>query len=326
MYYVFSWLKKHFIPHESNGHRPHFLRAENTRILILAIILIEGITFLAPTLTKINSTGNLGAVVLPGVLADLTNEERREQNIPALKVNATLTRAAEMKASDMAAKSYFAHTSPEGKTPWYWIKTAGYDYSYAGENLAINFTDSKDVTDAWMNSPTHKANIIKGKYTELGTGVATGIYEGRETVFVAQVYASPAPAPAAVVKTAPAIKTPVLSTVAPKTAEPEVLGAQAVAVSDEAIVIPAVPADPTFIEKAVSSPRNTTNDILFFVLGVVLISLTINMFARMRHVRLDLITNGLLLVAIIGALCIGNYYFTSHNMVVLPTVDTSMTF
>lgn len=97
-----------------------------------------------------------------------------------------------MKAQDMATKGYFAHTSPEGKkTPWYWLKQVGYQYQYAGENLAINFTDSKDVTNAWMNSPTHKANIVKDKYTEVGTGIATGLYEGRETVFVAQVYANP---------------------------------------------------------------------------------------------------------------------------------------
>ena len=61
-----------------------------------------------------------------------------------------------MKAQDMATLGYFAHVSPDGKTPWYWIEKVGYDYQYAGENLAINFSDSKDVTNAWMASPLHK--------------------------------------------------------------------------------------------------------------------------------------------------------------------------
>ena len=61
--------------------------------------------------------------------------------------------------TDMAEKSYFAHTSPEGLTPWYWITLAGYRFSLAGENLAIDFTESEDVENAWMNSPAHRASI-----------------------------------------------------------------------------------------------------------------------------------------------------------------------
>jgi hypothetical protein len=102
-----------------------------------------------------------------------------------------LDKAATMKATDMATKGYFAHVSPEGKKPWNWLQEVEYKYQYAGENLAVNFKDSEDVTVAWMNSPTHKANIVKAQYTEIGTGVATGTYNGVKSVYVAQVFAKP---------------------------------------------------------------------------------------------------------------------------------------
>src|SRR3990167_222918 len=187
---MISWLKKHFIPHQGNDHRPHILRNCNIKNILILVILLEIFTFLIPTFTYINRTGGMAAVI-SAVLANLTNEERQAQNLQTLAVSPILNKAAEMKAADMATKSYFAHTSPEGKTPWYWLDQAGFKYQYAGENLAINFSDSKDVTNAWMASPTHKANIVKGNYSEIGTGIAVGMYEGRKTIFVAQVYANP---------------------------------------------------------------------------------------------------------------------------------------
>lgn len=187
---MFSWLKKYFIPHEENDHRPHLLRKENIRNIVFVVLFLEIFTFLIPIITHINRNGGM-ASVLPSILANLTNDERTAQKLDTLTINPILNKAAEMKAEDMASKGYFAHTSPEGKTPWYWLTQVGYQYQYAGENLAINFTDSKDVTNAWMNSPTHRANIVKDKYTEVGTGIATGMYQGQETIFVAQVYANP---------------------------------------------------------------------------------------------------------------------------------------
>ena len=77
---MFSWLKKHFIPHEGNDHRPHILRGSGIRNIVILIIFLEIFAFLIPTLTRINMTGNMAAV-LPAVLADLTNNERQEQNL-----------------------------------------------------------------------------------------------------------------------------------------------------------------------------------------------------------------------------------------------------
>ena len=287
---MISWLKKHFIPHEGNSHRPHILRGSNTRNIVIIVLLLEVITFLGPTLTHLNTTGGMTAEVISAVLANLTNGERQTQNLSTLTISPLLNEVALLKATDMATKGYFAHTSPEGKTTWYWLEQAGYQYQYAGENLAINFTDSKDVTNAWMNSPTHKANIVKGNYTELGTGVATGMYEGRETVFVAQVYANP------LSKTVEQVQTIVVDV--KKTEEipkvvafveipTNVLGVEVVSnVRTQSVK------DPTFWQKLIASPRNTTNVILYIVFGIITLVLLLYIFIKMRNHHKDLITNG----------------------------------
>ncbi len=154
---------------------------------IIMILCIETIFFIAPKLFFQYQPG----AILVGLLGDLTNQQRESENLSPLKENAILNEAAKQKADDMAMYGYFAHTSPEGKTPWYWLDLVGYKYDYAGENLAINFSDTEDVTTAWMKSPTHRANIIKRQYTEMGSAIATGTYQGRESTFIVQVYANP---------------------------------------------------------------------------------------------------------------------------------------
>jgi hypothetical protein len=92
----------------------------------------------------------------------------------------------------MAARQYFAHYSPDGTSPWYWFDEVGYVYAHAGENLAVHFSDSGEMVEAWMKSPTHRANIINQQYTEIGIGTARGRYEGFDTVFVVQLFGTPA--------------------------------------------------------------------------------------------------------------------------------------
>ena len=131
------------------------------------------------------------SAIYANVLADLANKDRNLESISQLAVSESLTKAAQAKADDMAEKSYFAHISPEGRTPWYWMDKVGYEYAYAGENLAINFDESADVDAAWMNSPAHRANIVNTKFTEIGIATAEGFYEGRPTTFVVQMFGTP---------------------------------------------------------------------------------------------------------------------------------------
>jgi hypothetical protein len=341
--FMLNWFKKHFIPHEGNDHRPHFLHKESIRNILILVVFVEVIVFLGPTICEINKSGGM-ASVLPALLGDLTNEERQSQNLLALNTNPILNKAAEMKANDMATKGYFAHTSPEGKTPWYWLEQVGYKYQYAGENLAINFTDSKDVTVAWMNSPTHKANIVKDKYTEVGTGVATGMYEGQETIFVAQVYANPLVKEVEKSKTVKQENTEKEIVAEIKNVnDANILGAETetelkeqvkkedavsvVEIENKVVNTPEIKntqnETPTFIEKAIASPRNSTNIIFYIIFGVVLLSLLLNIFIKIKHHHPDLITNGLVTLAIIGAIFVANYYMTHKNMTVLQSIEYS---
>lgn len=332
---MLSWLKKHLIPSEGNDHRPHLLRDHNVRNIVAVVIALELVVFMMPILTKINFTGQMAAV-LPAVLSELTNAERQSQKLGTLKENALLNKAAALKAADMATYGYFAHTSPAGKTPWYWLNQVGYQYQYAGENLAINFSDSKDVTNAWMKSPTHKANIVKENYTEIGTGIATGIYQGQETVFVAQVYANPLfqIVPQPVVKNVEKTSVPDSQIAVDDTEDREVvireeqvsvLGTEVVT-ENEITPIPASPApSPTSLQKAFASPRNTMNIVLFAVLGIVVLALLLNIFIKIEHHHPDLITNGLVAISIIGAIFLVNRYYIYSNMVITQSLDYAIT-
>jgi uncharacterized protein YkwD len=116
----------------------------------------------------------------------LVNTDRAQDGLPALQLNSTLNLAALAKASDMISNHYFAHTSPEGVQPWYWIKTLGYNYSYAGENLAIGYKSSSDLVSSWMSSPEHRANILSPKYSDMGLAVI----EGNNSTLVVQMFGS----------------------------------------------------------------------------------------------------------------------------------------
>jgi len=315
----FLWLKKHFIPHEGNNQRPHILRSESIRAILVVILFLEIFSFLIPTLTRINLSDGMAAV-LPAVLDDLTNAERQSQHLEVLTVSPILNEAAQMKALDMATLGYFAHTSPEGKTPWYWIEKVGYKYQYAGENLAVNFSDSQDVTNAWMNSPTHKANIVKGNYTEIGTGVATGIYQGKQSIFVAQVYANPLPKtflPTKPIKTE--VKQSVKISGITEKDSMNVLAAETVNTNPDRPV-----SVPTFWQKLLASPRNTTDKILVAIFAIIVLALLLYIIIKLRNHHKDLITNGLFVLAVIGAIILANQYISYRNMVISDSFDYSI--
>jgi hypothetical protein len=132
------------------------------------------------------------STILPAVIVSDTNDEREQNGVTPLTRSAILDAAATMKAKHMAANQYFAHYSPDGVSPWHWFDEAGYPFVHAGENLAIYFTDSSDIVDAWMASPAHRANILDENYQEIGIGVAEGEYEGYQTVYVVQLFGTPA--------------------------------------------------------------------------------------------------------------------------------------
>ena len=156
------------------------------------------IAFLFAGLVVIQGTHN----TYPAVLGDSTsitvndlfkdtNLQREANGLAPLKLNPDLTKAAQMKADNMFKEDYWAHVAPDGTTPWVWIRDAGYNYLYAGENLARGFNDSDSVVTAWMNSPEHRANMLSPNYTDIGFAVESGTLTGTQTTLVVQEFGSP---------------------------------------------------------------------------------------------------------------------------------------
>ena len=159
-----------------------------TVFIIVAILFMP---FSQGFLKYISAKISQFATVLSSTLVLGTNNFREVNNENDLVESVLLTNAAQMKADDMASKGYFSHVAPNGDMPWVWFKKVGYTYSYAGENLAVDYTESEDVTTGWINSAKHKANLLNVNFTEIGIGVATGTYQGHQTTFVVQFFGKP---------------------------------------------------------------------------------------------------------------------------------------
>jgi hypothetical protein len=126
----------------------------------------------------------------------LLNQARVASGLDVLKENAILDQAAEAKAQDMVKNDYFAHTSPSGIDPWFWFKKLGYNYKYAGENLAVNYNSGEEQQKAWMNSKTHRANILNANYREVGVAVVKGKIDGENSLLTVELFGSPTFIPA----------------------------------------------------------------------------------------------------------------------------------
>lgn len=140
-----------------------------------------------------------------GGLLQSTNNERSSNGQASLSLHSQLNSAAQAKANDMIARNYWSHNTPDGQEPWVFFDNAGYKYQKAGENLAYGFTTSSSTVAGWMNSPSHKANMLDSAFTEVGFGFANGSNynnSGNQTVVVAmygkpQTLGASNPAPAA---------------------------------------------------------------------------------------------------------------------------------
>ncbi len=116
------------------------------------------------------------------------NNIRQNQNLNQLATSSKLMLAAQLKAEDMAKKGYFAHTSPEGISPWHWFYEVGYQPKFAGENLALSYSLESDIVKHWLNSPSHQRNIVNSNYTETGIGVAEGMYKGHKAYYIVELF------------------------------------------------------------------------------------------------------------------------------------------
>lgn len=183
-------IKNFFLPTEENSGLPILLSPFSLALLgVLSAFLL-----LSPTTIRVRQLAQLlsGPAFEKTDVIRLVNSARSDAGLPALKENGVLDLAAKAKAEDMGIKEYFSHNSPDGKTPWDFINGAGYKYSAAGENLAMDFLTADSAHKALMSSPTHRANILNPVFTEIGVSVVQGTSGSRPTIYLVQHFGRPA--------------------------------------------------------------------------------------------------------------------------------------
>lgn len=181
--------KHHFLPHPKHKKRATLLNSHLVFLYSLILLIIFSFLKTTPNIKP----GILGYASNINVndLLKYTNNKRKAAGVAELKLNDKLSKAAQEKAKHMFKNNYWAHVAPDGTDPWTFIINADYDYIFAGENLAKNFNNSKDVVEAWFKSPSHKENLINPKYTDVGFAVVNGVLDGYETTLVVQMFGKP---------------------------------------------------------------------------------------------------------------------------------------
>jgi uncharacterized protein YkwD len=121
-------------------------------------------------------------------IRDCANNERKERGLHALKHDPALDAAARLHARRMLTRGFFDHEDPDGKGPVDRVKRfATRRYVIVGENIAAGFDSTAATCRGWMNSPGHRANILRESFTRIGAGYASGDSEyGR---YYVQVFA-----------------------------------------------------------------------------------------------------------------------------------------
>jgi hypothetical protein len=204
-----------------------------------------------------------------------------------------------------------------------------YKFLYAGENLAVNFSDSGDVINAWMNSPSHRSNILNHNFTETGIATAQGTYNGQSALFVVQLFGQPS-LQAAVTSTKPVATTPA-KTVSPVVSQQQNLPINVVTTSTTSSIQEMfvairgaetqgdasqvavdmqndVTSNTNIVQKVVASPNKVVSYILI-TLGILMgVALILGIFIKIRIQHPRLIFNGLLFLLIIGGVLALNYH------------------
>jgi uncharacterized protein YkwD len=109
------------------------------------------------------------------------NGYRAEHHLAPLREDVRLDAAANDRMRDMEEQGYWAHESPDGRTPFAWLAPNGYQFHYAGENLACGFETTELLVSGWMESPGHRANILSPHFEDCGIAVIDGLPMRRAT-------------------------------------------------------------------------------------------------------------------------------------------------
>ncbi len=219
---IVNFIHHLFIPKEDNNYRAKALHPDFlTYYLLIAF-------FLTMIFKQTNLQNVLGFATDISInkLYQLTNQQREKNGLSDLSYNDKLAEAAQQKAQDMFNRNYWSHYGPDGMTPWDFILKNRYQYEFAGENLAKNFLFSQGVVDAWMNSPTHKENILRKDYSEIGFAVVNGTLNGEQTTLVVQMFGKPLGSSSVAKNVPPPEKTQIIKPSPAPQAQPAVLAKQ----------------------------------------------------------------------------------------------------
>lgn len=111
----------------------------------------------------------------------LMNLHRAAEGLPPLASESRLTLAAGDRMRHMEEEGFWSHESPDGMTPFVWLRTRAYDFQTAGENLAAGFETAKLLVDSWMESPGHRENIMSADFEDCGIAIIDGSTRGPAT-------------------------------------------------------------------------------------------------------------------------------------------------
>lgn len=173
-------------------HSRHYAKVY-TPYLPAVIGLIVGLNLIIPWKQPPKSVLSYATSTSSATLLEETNGQRAENDAKILRLDESLSAAAQLKARDMAKRNYWSHVTPDNKQPWHFIDKTGFKYSQAAENLAYGFNSSEDTVNGWMNSPQHRKVMLDNNLTDVGFGIANARnYQdhGPETIVVA-IYAKP---------------------------------------------------------------------------------------------------------------------------------------
>lgn len=174
-------MKKYIIPSKNNNYTPILLHRSALVIYVLVIFIFN-------VVVGQMSFSSVQASVDASALYSLHNSSRAANGIGGLSVNSQLVTSATNKAQAMLSSDCWDHYCPSGTSPWSFILNTGYEYIYAGENLGEGFTNSNTLMNAWMNSPSHRVNVLNGNFTEIGIGFAHGSFQGNPNNTVVVVH------------------------------------------------------------------------------------------------------------------------------------------
>jgi uncharacterized protein YkwD len=101
----------------------------------------------------------------------LLNAHRASLGLGRLSCDPIALRVARAHSQDMCDRSYFSHTSPEGKAPWDRLRAGGARFRSAGENIASGYGSAREVHAGWLASLGHRQNMERPGMARAAIGV-----------------------------------------------------------------------------------------------------------------------------------------------------------